>query len=126
MGRLQPAAAAWRRCQRLPICCAGALSREPGKRTSTPGPKVHDSAPFEGLIDAVPPVAGKPGRPRRRPGKLHVELARYFAEIFDHDWANLASDSIDIVPGGFELAEADAAVPAGLVRVSIEEMLETL
>ncbi len=71
-------------------------------------------------------MAGKPGRPRRRPGKLHVELARYFAEIFDHDWANLASDSIDIVPGGFELAEADAAVPAGLVRVSIEEMLETL
>ena len=36
---------------------------------------VHDSAPFEALLDAVPPVAGKRGRPRRRPGKLHGDKA---------------------------------------------------
>ncbi|MGG5823535.1 phospholipase D-like domain-containing protein [Falsiroseomonas sp. HW251] len=55
-----------------------------------------------------------------------AELARYFAEIFDHDWQNLASDSIDVVPGGFELAEPGTAVPNGFVRASIEEVLETL
>lgn len=31
--------------------------------------------PFEGLLDAVPPVAGKPGRPRRRPDKAHGDKA---------------------------------------------------
>ena len=36
---------------------------------------MHDSAPFEALLDAVPPVAGKPGRPRRRPSKLHGDKA---------------------------------------------------
>ena len=35
------------------------------------GANVHDSVPFEDLLDAVPPVAGKRGRPRRRPDKLH-------------------------------------------------------
>jgi hypothetical protein len=55
-----------------------------------------------------------------------AELARYFADIFEHDWENLASGSIDVVPGGFELAEAGMAVPAGLVRVSIKELLEAL
>ena len=39
------------------------------------GANVHDSAPFEDLLDAVPPVAGKRGRPRRRPGKLHGDKA---------------------------------------------------
>ena len=39
------------------------------------GANVHDSAPFEALIDAVPPIAGKRGRPRRRPGKLHADKA---------------------------------------------------
>jgi transposase len=39
------------------------------------GANVHDSAPFEDLLDAVPPVAGKRGRPRRRPGKLHRDKA---------------------------------------------------
>ena len=35
------------------------------------GANVHDSAPFEDLLDAVPPVSGRPGRPRRRPEKAH-------------------------------------------------------
>jgi len=36
---------------------------------------VHDSMPFEALIDAVPSIPGKRGRPRRRPGKLHADKA---------------------------------------------------
>jgi IS5 family transposase len=37
---------------------------------------VHDSVVFEGLIDAVPPVRQPgPGRPRRRPEKLHGDKA---------------------------------------------------
>lgn len=39
------------------------------------GANVHDSMPFEPLIDAVPPVRGKRGRPRRRPRKLHADKA---------------------------------------------------
>ncbi len=39
------------------------------------GANTHDSRPFEDLLDAVPPVAGKPGRPRRRPDKLHADKA---------------------------------------------------
>ena len=39
------------------------------------GANVHDSTPFEALLDAVPPVGGKPGRPRQRPDKLHTDKA---------------------------------------------------
>jgi transposase len=39
------------------------------------GANVHDSVPFEALLDAVPPVPGKRGRPRRRPDKLHADKA---------------------------------------------------
>jgi transposase len=39
------------------------------------GANVHDSVPFEHLLDAIPPVAGKRGRPRRRPDKLHADKA---------------------------------------------------
>jgi transposase len=39
------------------------------------GANVHDSMPFEALIDAVPPIRGKRGRPRRRPDKLHADKA---------------------------------------------------
>jgi transposase len=39
------------------------------------GANVHDSVPFEELLDAVPPVAGKRGQPRRRPDKLHADKA---------------------------------------------------
>ena len=39
------------------------------------GANVHDSTPFEALIDAVPPIPGKRGRPRRRPNKLHADKA---------------------------------------------------
>ncbi len=36
---------------------------------------VHDSRVFENLIDAVPPVRQRRGRPRRRPAKLHADKA---------------------------------------------------
>lgn len=36
---------------------------------------VHDSRVFEDLIDAVPPVRQRRGRPRRRPAKLHADKA---------------------------------------------------
>ncbi|MDQ2762195.1 MAG: IS5 family transposase [Pseudomonadota bacterium] len=39
------------------------------------GANVHDSLPFDKLLDAVPPVAGKRGRPRHRPDKLHADKA---------------------------------------------------
>jgi transposase len=39
------------------------------------GANVHDSVPLEPLLDAIPPLAGKCGRPRRRPGKLHADKA---------------------------------------------------
>jgi len=36
------------------------------------GTHVHDSMPFEDLLDVAPHVAGKRARPRRRPDKLHA------------------------------------------------------
>ena len=36
---------------------------------------VHDSVPFEPLLDAVPAVAGKRGRPWRRPDEVHADKA---------------------------------------------------
>lgn len=37
------------------------------------GAQVHDSKVFEQLVDSIPPVKGKRGRPRRRPRKLHAD-----------------------------------------------------
>jgi transposase len=39
------------------------------------GANVNDSVPFEPLLDAVPRVAGKRGRTRCRPSKLHADTA---------------------------------------------------
>ena len=39
------------------------------------GANMYDSGPFEGLLDAVPPIPGKAGRPHRRPDKLHADKA---------------------------------------------------
>ena len=55
-----------------------------------------------------------------------AKLAKYFAEIFEHDWNNLASDSIDIMPSGAELATTAEASRPGYTKISIEEYLETL
>src|SRR3954447_592559 len=39
------------------------------------GANTHDSVPFAEVLDAVPPLRGKRGRPRRRPEKLHADKA---------------------------------------------------
>ena len=39
------------------------------------GANVHDSKPFEDLLDAIPSVPRRRGRPRRRPDKLHADKA---------------------------------------------------
>ena len=37
------------------------------------GANVHDSRMLDPLLDAIPPIHGKRGRPRHRPGKLHAD-----------------------------------------------------
>ncbi|MFA0923569.1 IS5 family transposase [Xanthomonas fragariae] len=39
------------------------------------GTNRHDSVVFEELIDALPPISGRPGRPRRWPDTLHADKA---------------------------------------------------
>jgi transposase len=36
---------------------------------------VSDPTTLEAMVDAVPPIGGKRGRPRRRPDKLHADKA---------------------------------------------------
>ena len=43
------------------------------------GANVHDSKVFDELIDAVPPVRGRRGRPRKRPAKLHADKGYDYA-----------------------------------------------
>ncbi len=52
------------------------------------------------------------------------ELAGYFAEIFEHDWDNLADQDIGPDPGPVESAPADGATPEGRVRLSWKDYLE--
>lgn len=40
---------------------------------------VHDSKMLEATLDAIVPVRGKPGRPRRRPLKLHADKGYDYA-----------------------------------------------
>ena len=56
------------------------------------GANVHDSTPFEDLIDAIPAVGGKRGRPRRRPDKLHADKA------YDHHRCREACRRRNIAP----------------------------
>jgi transposase len=39
------------------------------------GANVNDATTLEAMVDAVPPIRGKLGRPRRRPDKLHADKA---------------------------------------------------
>tara|TARA_Y100000780_G_C13673781_1_gene413412 strand:- start:174 stop:965 length:792 start_codon:yes stop_codon:yes gene_type:complete len=43
------------------------------------GANMHDSVPLSVLLDTVSPVAGRLGRPRQRPRKLHADKAYDFA-----------------------------------------------
>lgn len=44
----------------------------------------HDSVVFDELVDALPAVAGKPGRPRRWPGKLHADKEYDYSRCSAH------------------------------------------
>ncbi len=48
------------------------------------GANRHDSVVFEQLVDALPDVRGKRGRPRRWPGKLHADKGYDFARCRAH------------------------------------------
>ena len=52
----------------------------------------HDSQMLVPALDAVPPVRGKPGRPRRRPDKLHADKA------YDHPACRRDCRARGIVP----------------------------
>jgi Trypsin-like peptidase domain/PLD-like domain len=54
-----------------------------------------------------------------------AKLAAYFAQIFEHDWQNLATDRIDSAPE-IELAPAADASRPGYAKISVEEYLESL
>jgi hypothetical protein len=62
----------------------------------------HDSVVFEELVDALPAVAGQPGRPRRWPDKLHADKGY----DFKHCWAHLRARSIKV-----HIASKGAQVP---------------
>ena len=47
----------------VPLCC------------NITGANVNDTTTLESMLDAVPPIRGKVGRPKRRPGKLHADKA---------------------------------------------------
>ncbi len=48
------------------------------------GANRYDSVVFESLVDALPAVAGKPGRPRRWPDKFHAGKGYDFARCRKH------------------------------------------
>jgi V8-like Glu-specific endopeptidase len=54
------------------------------------------------------------------------ELANYFAEIFEHDWQNLAKQDIGQESLGAELASVSAPVPLGMIRLGWKDYQETL
>ena len=43
--------------------------------TTLTGANAADIGQLEPLVDAIPPVRGKPGRPRRRPDRLYADRA---------------------------------------------------
>ena len=48
------------------------------------GANRHDSMALEVLVDALPSIAGKPGRPQRWPDKLHADKAYDMNRCRDH------------------------------------------
>jgi phosphatidylserine/phosphatidylglycerophosphate/cardiolipin synthase-like enzyme len=52
------------------------------------------------------------------------ELAVYFAEIFDHDWNNLAKQNIGSESLPIETASPDEATPVGKIRLTWKDYME--
>jgi len=48
------------------------------------GANRHDSVVFEQLIDALPAIAGRRGRPRRLPDKLHADKGYDYPRCREH------------------------------------------
>jgi IS5 family transposase len=48
------------------------------------GANRHDSVVFESLVDAIPAVRGRRGRPRSRPAKLHADKGYDFPRCRKH------------------------------------------
>lgn len=82
-------------------------------RTGTPlglslsGANRHDSLMLASTLDAVPPVRHGPGRPRRRPDKLHADKA------YDHRRCRTECRRRSIVP---RIARRGVDVSEGLGR----------
>ncbi len=55
-----------------------------------------------------------------------AEVALYFAQIFEHDWTNLAHQRAEEVVGGIRIAQPDEPTPPGFRRVSRAELAEAL
>jgi hypothetical protein len=55
-----------------------------------------------------------------------VEVAQYFAQIFEHDWTHLAHQRAEEVVGGIRIAGADEPTPPGFRRVSRAELAAAL
>lgn len=54
------------------------------------------------------------------------EVAQYFAQIFEYDWANLAQQSAEEVIGGIRVAQPGEPTPTGYRRVSRAELADAL
>ncbi len=50
-------------------------------------------------------------------------LAKYFSDVFDHDWKNLASPKIGSEMRGVRVANPGEATPPGFVRVNAADLL---
>ena len=55
-----------------------------------------------------------------------VPLAKYFGDIFDHDWKNLAKQNIGSEMMAIEPIGPNEATPAGMVRLSWKDYMEML
>jgi V8-like Glu-specific endopeptidase len=50
-------------------------------------------------------------------------LARYFGDVFEHDWKNLATSGIGSEMRGARIAQPNESTPAGFVRVNASALL---
>ena len=50
-------------------------------------------------------------------------LAKYFCDVFDHDWKNLASPKIGSEMRGVRVANPGEATPPGFMRVNAADLL---
>jgi V8-like Glu-specific endopeptidase len=55
-----------------------------------------------------------------------IPLAKYFGDIFDHDWSNLAKQNIGSESLHFESVAASEATPPGMIRLSWKDYMEMM